>query len=105
MSGYLTKLLATILIFSGLLALFPLQNAGSKTTQESVVITKLFPPVYPPLAKQTRITFPKGIPHALRPGQSEQVEYAGPAQKPFAGSGKRRLETGRRVRHLPHVVT
>jgi TonB family protein len=56
MSGYLTKLLDTILVFSGSLTLFPLQNAGSKTTQESVVITKLFPPVYPPLAKQTRIS-------------------------------------------------
>jgi TonB family protein len=56
MSGYLTKFLATAIVFSAALARFPAQNAGSPSTQESVVLTRLFPPVYPPLAKQTRIT-------------------------------------------------
>ena len=56
MSGYLTKLLATVIVFSVALARFPDQNASSTSTQESVVLTRLFPPVYPPLAKQTRIT-------------------------------------------------
>src|SRR5260370_41556956 len=58
MGGYLTKLLATMIVFFAALARFPAQNAGSTSTQEqeNLVLTKLFPPIYPPLAKQTRIT-------------------------------------------------
>jgi hypothetical protein len=55
MTGYFMKLLATMIVFSAALARFPAQNAGT-STQENVVLTKLFPPVYPPLAKQTRTT-------------------------------------------------
>jgi len=56
MTGHLTELLVTMLLFSVAVAGFPDQNAPSASTQESVVLTKLFPPVYPQVAKQTRIT-------------------------------------------------
>ena len=55
MSGHLTKLLAMIFVFSAVLTRLPAQSANGTTTQESVVLTKLFQPVYPPLARQTRI--------------------------------------------------
>src|SRR6267142_3707653 len=56
MGGHLTRLLAAMLVFSIAVSGFPIQNASSAATQESVVLTKLFQPVYPPLAKQTRVT-------------------------------------------------
>lgn len=56
MSGYLTQLLVTVIVFLAVLVRLPAQNAGSASAQESVIVTRLFLPVYPPLAKQTRIT-------------------------------------------------
>jgi TonB family protein len=55
MNGELTRLLVTLLLFPVAVAGFPNQNATSASIQESVVLTKLFQPVYPPLAKQIRI--------------------------------------------------
>lgn len=56
MSGHLTRLPATLLLFPVAVAGFSNQNATSTSIQEKVVLTKLFQPVYPPLAQQTRIT-------------------------------------------------
>ena len=55
MSRYFTKSLATAIILSAGSAVFAAQNAGNDSTQENVALTNLFHPVYPPLAKQTRI--------------------------------------------------
>jgi TonB family protein len=55
-SRYFTKLLATVIVLSAAVAAFAAQNADNGSNQESVVLTNLFQPVYPPLAKQTRIT-------------------------------------------------
>jgi len=56
MSTYLGKLLATGIVLSGAVAGFRAQNGGSSSPEQSVVLTKLVQPVYPPVAKQTRVT-------------------------------------------------
>jgi TonB family protein len=43
-------------LFSGSIVRLPAQETNSSTIQGSVSVAKLFPPVYPPLAKQTRVT-------------------------------------------------
>jgi TonB family protein len=56
MSGYLIKAFTATLVFSAAVAEPSAQSATSAQTQESVVLRQLFQPVYPPLARQTRIT-------------------------------------------------
>jgi TonB family protein len=53
MSSFSVRLLAATFLLSGAVRESPAQSA---TSVEDVVITKLFQPVYPPLAKQTRAT-------------------------------------------------
>jgi TonB family protein len=53
MSNFLIRLLAALFVF---LAAVPESSAQSAQTQEDIALTNLFQPVYPPLAKQTRIT-------------------------------------------------
>ncbi len=53
MRGFSVRLLTAMLFLSAGVRESPVQSA---TGVEDVVITKLFQPVYPPLAKQTRIT-------------------------------------------------
>jgi TonB family protein len=74
MSGHLTRLLA-MLVFSVAVSGFSVQNATSVSNQESVVLTKLFQPVYPPLAKQTHITGDVGLALEVRTnGSLESVD-------------------------------
>ena len=54
MSG--TKLLAAIVLLSVSVAPLPAQETKGRATQGSVSVTKLGQPLYPPLAKQTRIS-------------------------------------------------
>jgi hypothetical protein len=56
MTGHLTQLLVTMLLFSVAVAGFPDQNAPSASTQESVVLTKLFPPVYQRMTGRRKLT-------------------------------------------------
>ena len=51
----MAKLLAMIFVFFVGLTRLPAQSANSTTTQEGAVLTKLFQPVYPPLARQAHI--------------------------------------------------
>src|SRR5258708_3045811 len=55
MSGYLIRVFAALLVLSVAAAESSAQTATSAQPQESVVLTKLFQPVYPPLALQTSI--------------------------------------------------
>ena len=50
------KLFIAILVLSVAVAESSAQSATSVQTQENVVLSKLFEPVYPPLARQTHIT-------------------------------------------------
>jgi TonB family protein len=54
MNGGLTKLLAVLLLFSGACAPLRAQNPNA-STQENLGLTKLFQPVYPPVAKQAGV--------------------------------------------------
>jgi TonB family protein len=56
MSSYLIRLFIAIFVLSIAVAESSAQGATAVQTQESVVLSKLFQPVYPPLALQTRIT-------------------------------------------------
>lgn len=56
MTGSLNKLVAVLLVLSGACAVSRAQNANTVSTQESVVLKSLFQPVYPPVAKQARVT-------------------------------------------------
>ena len=54
MRSFSVRLLTAMLFLSAGVREFPAQSATS--VEDDVVITKLFQPVYPPLAKQARIT-------------------------------------------------
>jgi TonB family protein len=54
MNGSLPKLLAVLLLFSGACAPSRAQNPNA-STQENVGLTKLFQPIYPPVAKQAGV--------------------------------------------------
>jgi TonB family protein len=56
MSGYLLRVFTAILVLSFAVAESSAHSATSAQAQGSVVLNKLFQPVYPPLARQTRIT-------------------------------------------------
>jgi len=53
--GYLVKFAAATLVLPLIVAGSSSQNASTAHAQENVVLAKLFQPVYPPLARQTRI--------------------------------------------------
>ena len=53
--GYLVRFAAATLVLPLIVAVSSSQNASSAHAQENVVLAKLFQPVYPPLARQTRI--------------------------------------------------
>jgi TonB family protein len=55
MSVYLVRIFATILFLSVAVAKSPTQSGSDAQAQQGVVLTALFQPVYPPLARQTRI--------------------------------------------------
>jgi len=54
MNGGLTKFLAVLLLFFGARAPLRAQNPNAPT-QENLVLTKLFQPIYPPVAKQAGV--------------------------------------------------
>lgn len=56
MSGHSTRIFAAILVFSIAVAKSASQTANTNETQNNVVLSKLFRPVYPPLALLTRLT-------------------------------------------------
>lgn len=56
MGGNISRLFVTIILLSGLIVRLPGQEANSGTAQGNISVAKLFPPVYPTLAKQTHIS-------------------------------------------------
>jgi TonB family protein len=56
MNGCLIKVFTAMLVLSFAVADSSSQSATSAHAQESVVLIRLFQPIYPPLARQTRIT-------------------------------------------------
>jgi len=56
MSSFSVRLVVALFVLSAAIHESPAQNASSAEVQGGVVITKLFQPIYPPLAKQTRVT-------------------------------------------------
>jgi len=65
----------------------PAQSSTSAQIQESVVLTKLFPPIYPPLARQTRIAGDVVIEIQIRKDgsvESTKVVSGHPLLKPAA---------------------
>ena len=54
MDRWCLQLMATLMFYPACFAGFPAQNTGT-SSNEGAVITQLSQPVYPPLAKQTRI--------------------------------------------------
>jgi TonB family protein len=56
MSSFLIRLLVAVFVFFAAVPESSAQSEASAQVQENVAITKLFQPVYPPVAKQTRIT-------------------------------------------------
>jgi TonB family protein len=55
MSTYLIRIFAAILLLSVAVANSSAQSASDTQGQQGVLLTTLFQPVYPPLARQTRI--------------------------------------------------
>src|SRR5208283_4615336 len=55
MNNYMSRLLTAILVLSLAVTESLAQSGSSTQAQETVVVNKLFPPVYPPIARQARI--------------------------------------------------
>lgn len=56
MSGNISRLLVIIILLCGSIVRLPGQEANSSTTQSSISVAKLLPPVYPTVAKQAHVS-------------------------------------------------